>query len=239
MLPCIITIISLCLGITSILYSIDGKFNIAVALIIIAGFLDGIDGRIARMLKSTSEFGAQLDSFADLCSFGIAPGISIYLWSLQRMPYNSIGWSIVLIHTTCSALRLARFHIQLANNKSQKKIENRFFTGIPMPVAAGLLLIPMMLSFELTRDSLIIFSYWFIGFYMIVISLLMVSKIPIYSAKDINISKKKSIVLILLLCLVFIGVIFEPWFLLPIIGILYILCLIPLGSCYYYREIKK
>ena len=233
LIPSIITILALCLGITSIRYSLDGKFNIAVALITIAAFLDGIDGRIARLLHSTSEFGAQLDSLADLCNFGIAPGITVYLWSLKEIPYKGVGWAMVLLYIACSTVRLARFNIQAVDQN--KEIESNFFIGIPMPVAAGLLLIPMMCSFELIRSTLFIFSYWFNAFYMIFIGLLMISKIPIYSAKKISIPKERVNILLIISVVIFTGIIFEPWILLPIIGLSYIF-IIPFGSFYCYKK---
>ena len=237
LLPSIITILALCLGITSIRYSLDGKFNIAVALIIIAAFLDGLDGKIARLLNSTSEFGAQLDSLADLCNFGVAPGIAVYLWSLKEIPYKGVGWAIVLVYIACSALRLARFNVQNADDDKDNKIKNNFFVGMPMPVAAGLLLIPMTCSFELFNNKVFIFSYWFVAIYMTIIGLLMISKIPIYSAKKITVPKERVNVILIFLGIVFTGMIFEPWVVLPIIGLLYI-CFIPMGS-YYYCKIKK
>ena len=232
LIPSIITIVALCLGITSIRYSLDGKFNIAVALISIAAFLDGIDGRIARLLNSSTQFGAQLDSFADLCSFGVAPGVSVYLWILRDIPYKGVGWSIVLFYIVCSSLRLSRFHIQLIDNKKDREIEKDFFIGIPMPVAASVLLTPMMFSFEMIQNNFIIFSYWFNAFYMILIGFLMISKVPIYSAKRISVPKEKVNIILVMSSIIFTGIVFEPWILLPIFGLLYIL-IVPLGSVYY------
>ena len=236
LIPSIITILALCLGITSIRYSLDGKFNISVALISIAAFLDGVDGKIARLLNSTSEFGAQLDSLADFCNFGIAPGIAVYLWSLKMMPYKGLGWGIVLVYIVCSSLRLARFNIK--NVIEDDNIQNNFFVGIPMPVAGGLLLIPMMCEFELFSNQSSPFSCWFIGIYMIVIGLLMISKVPIYSAKKITVAKEKVNIMLIILGIVFTGVIFEPWIILPIIGFLYVV-FIPFGSFYYYKIKRK
>ena len=239
LIPSMITILALCLGITSIRYSLDEKFNIAVALIIIAAFLDGIDGRVARLLNSTSEFGAQLDSLADLCSFGVAPAIAVYLWSLKEIPYKGVGWGIVLVYIACSALRLARFNVQSFDyDNKNKELTSNFFVGVPMPVGAGLLLIPLMCSFEICKNNLLINSYWFIALYMIFIGLLMISKIPIYSGKKISIPKEKVNLLLILSGIVFTGIIFEPWLLLPIIGLLYII-FIPVGSIYCYRKVIK
>ena len=237
LVPSIVTMFALCLGVTSIRYSLDGKFNIAVALIAIAAFLDGVDGRIARLLDSTSEFGAQLDSLADVCSFGVAPSITIYLWSLKEIPYRGIGWTVVLFYITCSTLRLARFNVQISSSSKNKGSgnSNEFFMGLPMPIAAGLLLIPLMCTFELLGKSIFPFSYWYMAFYMMTIGFLMVSKLPIYSAKKINIPREKVNIVLVIMGMIFTGVILEPWILLPIIGILYVL-FIPVGIYLFYKE---
>ncbi|WPX97056.1 CDP-diacylglycerol--serine O-phosphatidyltransferase [Candidatus Bandiella euplotis] len=240
LIPSIVTILALCLGITSIRYSLDGKFHIAVALIAVAAFFDGIDGRIARLLNSTSEFGAQLDSLADLCSFGVAPGLAVYLWSLKMIPYKGAGWAIVLFYITCSALRLARFNVQasLERQADKERNDSNFFVGVPMPVAAGLLLVPMMFTFEILEKCLFIASYWFVAPYMVLIGFLMVSRLPIYSAKKINISKEKVNIILVIIGMIFTGIILEPWILLPIIGICYII-LIPVGVYFYYKKKGK
>ena len=238
LIPSIITLFALCLGVTSIRYALDSKFNTATALIVIAAFLDGIDGRIARLLNSTSPFGAQLDSLADMCNFGVAPAITIYLWSLKEIPYKGIGWTIVLFYITCSALRLARFNMQMSNKGSNKKIKessSKFFMGLPMPVAAGLLLIPLMCTFELLKSITLLFSCWYMAFYMVAIGFLMISKMPVYSAKKVNIPKEKINVILLIIGMIFAGITLEPWILLPIIGFLYIL-LIPVGVYFFYKK---
>lgn len=242
LIPSIVTILALCLGITAIRYSLDDKFHIATALIVIAAFLDGIDGRIARLLNTTSEFGAQLDSLADLCSFGVAPGVTIYLWSLQEIPYKGAGWAIVLFYISCSALRLARFNVLASSeykNKSKAKEEDgtvgNFFVGMPMPAAAGLLLIPMMVTFELFHDNAFLSSYWFMAPYMMMIGFLMVSKLPIYSAKKVTIPKERVSIMLVIIGMVFTGIILEPWILLPTIGICYMIC-ISVGIYFYYKN---
>ena len=237
LIPSMITILALCLGITSIRYSLDGKFNIAAALIVIAAFLDGIDGRIARLLNSTSEFGAQLDSLADLCNFGVAPGIAVYLWSLIEIPYKGVGWAVVLLYIACSALRLARFNVQSSDNENDE-IKNNFFIGVPMPVAAGLLLIPMMCDFELFTGKSYICSYWYNAIYMTIIGLLMISKVPIYSAKKMTVPRERVNIILIISGIIFTGIIFEPWVLLPVIGLFYIV-LTPIVSFYYHNKIKK
>ena len=225
LIPSIITVFALCLGITSIRYSLDNKFNVAAGLIVIAAFLDGIDGKIARLLNSTTEFGAHLDSLADICNFGVAPSVAIYLWSLKEIPYKGIGWAVVLFYIICSALRLARFNLQIKNNEASQNNNdaNDFFMGLPMPVAAGLLLMPLMCSFELIEKAIFSSSYWYMALYMIIIGVLMISKLPIYAAKKIHIPKERVNIVLIIIGLIFTCIILEPWILLPIIGVLYIL----------------
>ncbi len=229
--PSIITILALCLGVTSIRYALDEKFNIAVALIGIAAFLDAIDGRIARFFNTTSEFGAQLDSLADLSNFGIAPSVIIYLWSLHSIPYKGIGWAIVLFYIICSTIRLARFNTsQISQNKIKKS--SNYFSGLPMPGAAAVLLTPMMFSFKLFEDFSFISSYFFIAPFMLVISILMISKIPVYSAKKFNIHREKINLLLVAIAFIFLGIMLEPWIFLPILIALYIL-FIPLAVFFF------
>ncbi|MFQ3307619.1 MAG: CDP-diacylglycerol--serine O-phosphatidyltransferase [Candidatus Midichloriaceae bacterium] len=233
LIPSIITVAAMCLGITAIRYSLDGKFNIAVALIIIAAFLDGIDGRIARLLNASSQFGAQLDSLADLCNFGVAPGITIYLWSLKDIPFKGIGWSFVLFFITCSALRLARFNAQALMKK--ESVNMNYFTGLPMPIAGVLLLIPMVFTFDLLKEKDFL-SYWGIAIYVVVIGLLMISKIPIYSAKKLHVSKEKIPFILIIIGLLFSFLILEPWIVLPFVGLLYIIIILSVGL---YTTIKS
>lgn len=120
LMPNIVTILGLCIGITSIRYALDGKWTMAVGLIVIAAILDGIDGRLARLLNSTSKFGAELDSLVDVINFGVAPALINYLWILHEIPYKGVGWAVVLIYSACSTIRLARFNSNLDDAESKK-----------------------------------------------------------------------------------------------------------------------
>src|ERR687885_1616079 len=144
MIPNVLTLLALCAGMTAIRFAINGKFESAVVAIIVAGVLDGLDGRIARLLKSTSTFGAQLDSLSDFISFGVAPAVVLYLWTMSQL--STLGWVIVLFYAACCALRLARFNTQL--DVELPPYASYFFTGVPAPAGAGLVLVPMFLSFE-------------------------------------------------------------------------------------------
>lgn len=229
--PNFITIVALCIGISSVRYAMDAKMQIAAGLIIIAGFMDGVDGRLARLLNSSSRFGAQLDSLADMVSFGVAPALVIYLWSLHHIPYRGIGWAIVLFYLICSVLRLARFNVQSEDKESALRAQY-FFSGIPIPCGAGLLLLPMISTFELMPNFK--FSPVFIAFYTVAIGILMISKIPTLAFKKINISKNYLSLLFVIMAALMACMILEPWIILPFLELIYI-ALIPY-SIYLYRK---
>src|SRR6476619_5095823 len=144
MVPNILTLLALCAGMTAIRFAVKGQFEYAVFAIIAAGVFDGLDGRLARLLKATSSFGAELDSLADFVSFGVAPAAVLYLWTMPQL--NSIGWAIGLFYAVCCALRLARFNTQLTAEPPPWRAN--FFSGAPAPAGAGLLMLPMFVSFE-------------------------------------------------------------------------------------------
>ena len=148
LLPNILTLVGVCLGISSIKFSIDSNYSLAVIFILFAAILDALDGRIARMIKGTSEFGKELDSLTDFVSFGIAPVFVLYFWELNK--YGKLGWAITLFYSVCCVLRLARFNLTKIDN--QEPWKNNFFEGIPSP--AGGLLILMPLIFEFTQINL-------------------------------------------------------------------------------------
>jgi CDP-diacylglycerol--serine O-phosphatidyltransferase len=216
--PNLITIAGLCFGISALRYALDAKFEIAAALIVLATMMDGLDGRVARYFNSESEFGAQIDSLADIVSFGVAPAVVVYLWSLHEIPYKGVGWAIVLFYIICSAIRLARFNVQ-ATKKSDSAKAN-YFTGMPIPAAAWMSLLPLISTFELFPEEK--FSYWLVSAHLIIVGLLMVSRIPTFSAKKVDIEKEK-IPLLSIIAMVFVaGVVLEPWKVIPFICLLYL-----------------
>jgi CDP-diacylglycerol--serine O-phosphatidyltransferase len=144
MIPNILTLLALCAGMTGIRLAIVGKYEAAVTAIIVAGILDGLDGRIARLLKGTSSFGAQLDSLSDFVSFGVAPAVMLYVWTMAQL--QGFGWAVVLIFAVCCGLRLARFNTQIGADLPPYAYN--FFTGAPAPAGAGLVMLPMIASFE-------------------------------------------------------------------------------------------
>ena len=232
LLPNILTLGGVCMGISSIKFSIDGNFSLAVTLILFAAILDALDGRIARLIRGTSEFGKELDSLTDFVSFGIAPVFILYFWELNT--YGNLGWAIALIYSVCCVLRLARFNLTKIENQQEWK--NNFFEGVPSP--AGGILILMPLIYELTDFNFNFEVKQFTPFLTILIALLLVSKIPTLSFKKISISSKTTIFLLLAAGLIFISLLFYTFETLLIFGILY-LFLIPISFFVFKNNQKK
>jgi CDP-diacylglycerol--serine O-phosphatidyltransferase len=190
LLPSMITLLALCSGLTSIRMSFEDKFDIAIAAIVLAAVLDALDGRVARILKSTSRFGAELDSLADFVNFGVAPSILLYAWALDGL--GNIGWISGLVFAVCAALRLARFNVAL-DDRDRPAWAGRFFTGVPAPAGALTVLLPVYLQlaglpqFEAGAPAVLLYELG-IGF-------LMVSRLPTFSGKQIGEKVPREIVL--------------------------------------------
>ena len=232
LLPNILTLAGVCLGISSIKFSIDGDFNLAVTLILFAAILDALDGRIARLIKGTSEFGKELDSLTDFVSFGIAPVFILYFWELNS--YGKLGWAITLIYSVCCVLRLARFNLTKIDETEIWK--NNFFEGIPSP--AGGLLILMPLIYELTDLNIGLDVKKITPFLTLLIAFLLVSKVPTLSLKKISISPKTTVFLLLSVGIIFIALLFYTLKTLLIFGIVYLLS-IPISMKIYSNQNKK
>ena len=216
-IPNILTILSLTSGFSSIRFSMEEKWEIAIYLILLASVFDFFDGWFARKLNKDSNFGAELDSLSDFVSFGVAPSILVFLWSTSSL--GSIGWGITLFFVICSALRLARFtaDIYITN----KPIDhNEYFTGVPSPAAAGLILLPVLIFFEF--EFSILSNEYLNLLNCIVIGFLMISKIPTISIKNINIKSKYNPWILLLLIIICIGLVSKLWLTLIILFIIYI-----------------
>lgn len=222
--PSFITIIAICFGLTSIRYALNGQWEISVAFIIIAGFLDVLDGRIARFLKATSNFGAQLDSLADFVNFGIAPAIVLYLWTIHKIPTKGLGWSLCLFYAICSAIRLARFNSDLAE-PDRPAWRDGFFTGVPAPMGGFLSLLPMMISFEYPIIIALVHPL-VIGIFMVITGLLMSSRIPTFATKRLIVKREYITIVLVVTGLVMGLIIMEPWISLSVIGFLYC-CSVP------------
>ena len=205
LLPNILTLGGVCLGISSIKFSIDGNFSLSVTLILLAAILDALDGRIARLIKGTSEFGKELDSLTDFVSFGIAPVFILYFWELNS--YGKLGWAIALIYSVCCVLRLARFN--LTKHDDNHAWKNNFFEGIPSPAGGLIILIPLI--YELSNFDFD-FNLRFITPYLtIFIALMLVSKVPTPSLKKISISPKTTMFLLLSAAMIFIALLFYTF----------------------------
>ena len=232
LLPNILTLAGVCLGISSIKFAIDGNFSLAVTLILFAAILDALDGRIARLIKGTSEFGKELDSLTDFVSFGIAPVFILYFWELSN--YGKLGWAITLIYSVCCVLRLARFNLTKIEDTEGWK--NNFFEGIPSP--AGGLLILMPLIYELTNLNIGFDVINLTPYLTILIAILLVSKIPTLALKKISISSKTTVFLLLGIGIVFIALLFYTLETLLIFGVIYLIT-IPVSIILYNNQNKK
>ena len=232
LLPNILTIGGVCLGISSIKFSIEGSYSLAVTLILFAAILAALDGRIARLIKGTSDFGKELDSLTDFVSFGIAPAFLLYFWELNQ--YGKLGWAITLIYSVCCVLRLARFNLTKLDETQEWK--NNFFEGIPSP--AGGLLILMPLIYELTNLNFGLEIKNSAPYLTMIVAILLVSKIPTFALKKISISSKATVFLLLTIGVIFISLLFYTLETLLAFGAVY-LSSIPVSIIVYNHLSKK
>ena len=193
-LPNLVTLLALCMGLTAIRFAMEGRFRTAVLAIIAAAILDGLDGRIARALKGTSRFGAELDSLADFVDFGVAPALILYFWNLHEI--KSLGWFAALIFATAAALRLARFNVMI-DDPDRPAWTAKFFVGMPAPAGACMALLPLYLNLsELAVPAGKTFAPWHIA-YLLVLAFLMASRIPHFSGKTIGRIPREYVVFVL------------------------------------------
>lgn len=236
--PNIVTLMGLCFGLTSIKYTFMGKWELAVIFITIAAIIDGIDGRLARLLHSTSEFGAQLDSLADFLNFGVAPAFLLYFWHLKYI--TVYGWISVTMFVICMAIRLARFNTSVNCQLPQDHASNKFMVGMPAPAGALLAIAPMMLSFN--NNILLHIGHHIINhiiIYLILISLLVVSRIPTFSFKSVNIPRNIISLVMFFFGLLIVLLITKPWITLPIIGVVYLSSIPITAITYLYLKRKS
>jgi len=232
LLPNILTLGGVCLGISSIKFSLDQNYSLAVIFIIFAALLDALDGRIARLIKGTSDFGKELDSLTDFVSFGIAPAFIIYFWELKN--YGKIGWGLTLIFSVCCVLRLARFN--LTTFKTEEDWKMNFFQGIPSPAGGILILLPLI--FELSNFNTTV-NYKMITPYLVaMIAILLISKMPTFSFKKISIPQKLTIFILFGIGVSFVSLVFFTFETLFILGLLY-LATLPLSLIIYFKKLKK
>jgi len=213
-----LTLLALCAGLTAVRLALNEHWMLATAAVGVAILLDGLDGRIARLMGSTSEFGAQLDSLSDVINFGVTPALIVYLWVLSDSA--GAGWAPVLLFAMCCALRLARFNTQMGAPEPLPW-SGRFFTGVPAPAAAGLALLPMVLSFEL-GDTLLR-SPWLNIANLVLVSALMVSRIPTFSAKRLKLPQRHMGFALLIFGVFGAFLVSTPWVTLGVLGIAYLI----------------
>jgi len=223
LIPNLLTLMALCAGLTAIRLAVAERYETAVAAIIIAGVLDGLDGRIARLLKGMSSFGAQLDSLSDFVSFGVAPAVLLYLWTMGAI--LSVGWALVLLFAVCCALRLARFNTQIG--AELPPYAYNFFTGVPAPAGAGLVLFPLFIGLEaraLHWEWLLAAAQFppFCALALIGTAALLVSTLPVWSFKNFKVPAEYVLPLLLGTGLFVALLVADPWAALAAAGLIYL-----------------
>ena len=215
--PNVVTILALIAGVTGVKFALAGFYEKAVAAIILAGILDGLDGTLARLLKSTSRFGAELDSLSDVVSFGVAPALILYLWGLNQL--GGIGWVITLTFVVCMALRLARFNSRMDDEDEPRK-KAGYLTGFPAPVAAALAFLPLVIGFEF--GDMIAIGPEVVGICTALVSMGMVSRLATFSPKSMVIARDKMIPVLLVVGLLAASITVYGWSILLVIAVLYL-----------------
>lgn len=233
--PNMVTMMALCSGVTSIRYAVHDDWIKAVICIFLAAIFDGLDGRVARLLKASSKFGAELDSLSDFVSFGVAPAILIYQWSLCDLP--RFGWLFCLIFSMGMAMRLARFNTML-ENENQPEYWSHYFVGVPAPAAAAIALMPILITFDFPATEVVLRSNTFCSILMPLVAFLMVSRIPTISLKKMKVHTSMFLPLMLLVVLFINFMLSQPWLTLGILTCLYIIS-IPLGVLKFLSDKKK
>ena len=232
-LPNAITLVGVCIGLSSIKFALDGKFALAIIAILFAGLMDALDGRIARLIKGTSKMGKELDSLGDVISFGVAPAFIMYFWNLQYL--DKLGWFVCLMYVVCVALRLARFNV---NSDEETSWKDNFFEGVPSPAGGIIVLMPLVLSFSGFGDIFFKINYdLLVPIIFVIVSILQISTIPTYSFKRIVIPRSMTKFLLFGIVLFFGLILIYTFNVIAISTIVYVL-LLPI-SLYHFQKIKK
>ena len=230
-LPNMFTLIGVCIGLSSIKFAFDEKFTLSIIAIIVAAIIDGLDGRIARLIQGTSKVGKELDSLTDVISFGVAPAFIMYFWKLNEL--GRIGWLICLIYVVCVALRLARFNVNSGKDPSWR---DNFFEGVPSPAGGVIVLMPLIYS--LSDIQILNINYdFFVPILFITISILLISKVPTYALKKISVPRSMTIFLLLAVVLYFGLLLLYTFNAIVISGLIYFI-MIPI-SFMHYNNMKK
>ncbi len=222
-MPNAVTALALCFGLTGIRFAIAGEWEKAVGAIVIAGVLDGLDGRVARLLKAESRFGAELDSLSDVIAFGVSPAVILYLWTLQYIP--KYGWVIALAHAVCCALRLARFNSQMDSEMQPHKSAG-FLTGVPAPAGAGMALLPLILWLALRDAELPMVQDIFARTYVVApwtlfVAFMMISDLATYGWSSFRLRREYRLPVLVLIALIGTALATAPWATLGVITVIY------------------
>jgi CDP-diacylglycerol--serine O-phosphatidyltransferase len=235
LVPNVITLLALCAGLTGIKLAIELRYELALGAIVFAAMLDAVDGRVARMIKGTSRFGAELDSLADFVNFGVAPGLILYFWTLNGL--GNLGWIAAMVLAICAGLRLARFNVQI-EDPNRPAWAGNFFTGMPAPAGAITVLLPMYLGFlQVPVPQPVMLGFTLL--YTIAIAALMVSRLPVLSGKKMGTRVPPELVLpVIVVAVLLIALLVSyPWHLLTVGTLAYLACL-PLGWISYQRHVQ-
>jgi len=230
--PNLLTVLAICAGLSGIRFAFEGRFETAVVMVLIAAFLDGLDGRVARLLKATSKFGAQMDSIADIVNFGVAPALVLYAFLLDRA--GSPGWIAALLFTIACGMRLARFNV-LEEVRDRPAWQGEYFVGVPAPAGAAVVMLPLYLSF-IGFEPTPFGAFLATGFTMVV-AFLLVSRLPVYSGKSLKVPGDRMLLVILAIVLFFLLLVSYPWYTLTASVIGYLLFL-PFSVLAYSRRAK-
>lgn len=242
MIPNMITLTAMAAGMTSIKYAIAGKWEHAVLAIVVAAFMDAFDGAAARLLKAQSKLGAELDSFSDFLCFGVTPALVLYLWTLDGLDLVRLShapqwaWPVALLFAMAVSLRLARFNVAGEEADPENPL-SKYFTGVPSPVGAGLCILPMIVSFQVTDAQTLnlIQSPVTVGLWSLIVAAMMVSNIPTFSSKQIRISYKMKVPALALFGTLIVGLINMTWPTLTLMGVVYLL-MMPFGVRHHHKK---
>ncbi len=230
----IVTTLALSAGMTAIRFALEGRFKSAVTAIVIAGVLDGLDGTIARLLKSSSRFGAELDSLSDVIAFGIAPAILIYSWGLADL--GRVGWIVALAYGVACALRLARYNAQAAEGGEDDKRRLGFFVGVPAPAGAALVLLPMIVDFAF--EMTIFKTSAALGVYVALVAGALVSTLPTFSMRQLRIQRENMLVLLLAIAVLAAALLAYGWSVLALVILAYLIS-VPLAFWRWRRAVRS
>ncbi|MGP2491849.1 CDP-diacylglycerol--serine O-phosphatidyltransferase [Mesorhizobium sp. PUT5] len=231
--PNLVTVLAICAGLSGIRFGFEGRFESAVVMVLIAAFLDGIDGRLARLLKATSKFGAQMDSLADIVNFGVAPALVLYAFLLDRA--GSPGWIAALLFAIACGMRLARFNV-LDQADGQPTWQSEYFVGVPAPAGALLVMLPLYLSFlglPQTKEVALAAAA-----FTVLVAFLLVSRLPVYSGKSLKLPGDRVLLIILAVVLYFLLLASYPWYTLSASALAYLVFL-PFSMRAYARRAKQ